>query len=557
MSSTDGGHLSGPRTLAGRYRLERPLAFGGMAEVWIATDVVLDRRVAVKMLRPELASDPQVVERFRREAVAAARLNHPNIVSLFDTVTEDGLEAVVLELVPGRTLRQLLDDEGRLSVSDTVHIGIALADALDAAHRAGLVHRDVKPGNVLITPSRRVMLTDFGIATALGRHSDITREDVMQGTAKYLSPEQVLGVPTDARSDIYSLGVVLYECLTGRVPFEAESDAATALARLQQPARPVRAMRPGVPRVVDDLVCACLTRSPDGRPSSGADVRDTLVRLEGTVVDDGRLVIERDPTPSGLGVSGLGVSALGGSGVVRTVRSAPVQKKRSVRPGRWTVAVGLVVVIGVAIGVAGALVKGTGIRSSNAVRPTPDGLPSITPTSTPATVPGASSTTAASTTAATVALPTGRIAGTQEFDPLPGDGTENPAMLEYLTDANPGTSWTTLCYESRDLAPKKGVGIIIRLRDPRPGAAVAIDSPTTGWSAEVYVSETKGATLKSWGRPVAVGDNIPGGRADFPLGLNTGSFVLVWIKQLGGSTACERPFSLRITDVRIVDVAGQ
>jgi eukaryotic-like serine/threonine-protein kinase len=555
MPPTGGEHLSGPRTLAGRYRLERPLAFGGMAEVWIATDVVLDRRVAVKMLRPELANDPQVVERFRREAVSAARLNHPNIVSLFDTVTEDGLEAVVLELVPGRTLRQLLDDEGRLSVSDTVHIGIALADALDAAHRAGLVHRDVKPGNVLITPSRRVMLTDFGIATALGRHSDITREDVMQGTAKYLSPEQVLGVPTDARSDIYSLGVVLYECLTGRVPFEAESDAATALARLQQPARPVRAMRPGVPRVVDDLVCACLTRSPDGRPASGADVRDTLVRLEGTVVDDGRLVIERDPTPSGLGVSALGGSGIGGSSATRNVRDAAVPKKRSVRPGRWSVAVGLVVVVGVAIGVAGALVKGTGIRSSNAVRPTAEGLPSVS--TTPTTVPSGSSTTAATTTAATVALPTGRIAGTQEFDPPPGDGTENPAMLENLTDANPGTFWTTLCYESRDLAPKSGVGIIIRLRDPRPGAAVAIESPTTGWSAEVYVSDSKGASLKSWGRPVAVGTDIPGGRADFPLGPNTGSFVLVWIKQLGGSTACERPFALRITDVRIVDVAGQ
>jgi eukaryotic-like serine/threonine-protein kinase len=549
---TDPGneHLAGPRTLADRYRLERPLAFGGMAEVWIATDIVLDRKVAVKMLRAELANDPQVVERFRREAVAAARLNHPNIVSLFDTVTENGHEAVVLELVPGRTLRQLLDDEGRLSVSDTVHIGIALADALDAAHRAGLVHRDVKPGNVLITPSRRVMLTDFGIATALGRTDDITSENVMQGTAKYLSPEQVLGATTDGRSDLYSLGVVLYECLTGRVPFEAGSDAATALARLQHEARPVRALRPGVPRVVDDLVCACLTRSPDGRPATGAAVRDTLVRLEGTVVDDGRLVIERDPTPSGHGVSATPNSA-------RQLRPAQ-PSKRSVRPGRWTVAVGLVVLLFIAAGVAAALVKGTTIQRPGAVRTSPEGLPTVGS--------GAPSTSASSTTkasgktegsAVTVTVPSGRIAGTKEFDPPPGDGTENPAMLENLIDGDAATFWTTLCYNSQDLAPKKGVGVVLRLRNPRPGAALSVESPTEGWSADVYVSNSEQTTLKNWGPAVAVGRDIPAGRVDFPLGTQTGTWVLLWINQLGPSTACERPFGLRISDVHIVDVAGQ
>jgi eukaryotic-like serine/threonine-protein kinase len=550
VTDTGNDHLTGPRTLAGRYRLERPLAFGGMAEVWIATDVVLDRKVAVKMLRAELANDPQVVERFRREAVAAARLNHPNIVSLFDTVTENGHEAVVLELVPGRTLRQLLDDEGRLSVSDTVHIGIALADALDAAHRAGLVHRDVKPGNVLITPSRRVMLTDFGIATALGRTDDITSENVMQGTAKYLSPEQVLGATTDGRSDLYSLGVVLYECLTGRVPFEADSDAATALARLQHAARPVRALRPGVPRVVDDLVCACLTRSPDGRPATGAAVRDTLVRLEGTVVDDGRLVIERDPTPSGLGVSATPRPP-------RQLQAAQ-PSKRSVRPGRWTVAVGLVLLLFIAAGVAGALVKGTKIRRPGSVRTSPEGLPTIGSATSPTTT---SSTTIAAakseTSAVTVTVPSGRIAGTKEFDPPPGDGTENPAMLENLIDGNSATFWTTLCYSSQDLAPKTGVGVVLRLRNPRPGAALSVESPTTGWSADVYVSNTEQTTLKNWGQPVAVGDDIPAGRVDFPLGTQTGTWVLLWINRLGPSTACERPFGLRISDVHIVDVAGQ
>jgi eukaryotic-like serine/threonine-protein kinase len=549
VTDTGSDHLAGPRTLAGRYRLERPLAFGGMAEVWIATDIVLDRKVAVKMLRAELANDPQVVERFRREAVAAARLNHPNIVSLFDTVTENGHEAVVLELVPGRTLRQLLDDEGRLSVSDTVHIGIALADALDAAHRAGLVHRDVKPGNVLITPSRRVMLTDFGIATALGRTDDITSENVMQGTAKYLSPEQVLGATTDGRSDIYSLGVVLYECLTGRVPFEADSDAATALARLQRAARPVRALRPGVPRVVDDLVCACLTRSPDGRPATGAAVRDTLVRLEGTVVDDGRLVIERDPTPSGLGVSTTPSSA-------PQLRSTQLSK-RSVRPGRWTVAVGLVVLLFIAAGVAGALIKGTKIGKPGSIRTSPEGLPTISASKSSTATSSTTKAAAAESSAVTVTVSTGRIAGTKEFDPPPGDGTENPAMLENLIDDNPATFWTTLCYNSRELSPKKGVGLVLRLRNPRPGAALAVESPTAGWSADVYVANGEQTTLKNWGQPVAVGADIPAGRVDFPLGTQPGTWVLLWIKQLGPSTACERPFGLRISDVHIVDVAGQ
>jgi eukaryotic-like serine/threonine-protein kinase len=551
VTDTGSDHLTGPRTLAGRYRLERPLAFGGMAEVWIATDIVLDRKVAVKMLRAELANDPQVVERFRREAVAAARLNHPNIVSLFDTVTENGHEAVVLELVPGRTLRQLLDDEGRLSVSDTVHIGIALADALDAAHRAGLVHRDVKPGNVLITPSRRVMLTDFGIATALGRTDDITSENVMQGTAKYLSPEQVLGATTDGRSDIYSLGVVMYECLTGRVPFEANSDAATALARLQHAARPVRALRPGVPRVVDDLVCACLTRSPDGRPATGAAVRDTLVRLEGTVVDDGRLVLERDPTPSGLGVS----ATANPMSPARPTRPS----KRSVRPGRWTVAVGLVLLLFIAAGVAGALVKGKVIRRPGSIRTTPEGLPTIS-SSVVSTTAAKSTTSALANSdgpAVTVTVSTGRIAGTKEFDPPPGDGTENPSMLENLIDGNAATFWKTLCYNSQDLAPKKGVGVVLRLRNPRPGAALAVESPTAGWSADVYVSNSEQTTLKSWGQPVAVGDDIPAGRVDFPLGTQTGTWVLLWINKLGPSIECERPFSLRISDVHIVDVAGQ
>ena len=215
-----------------------------MSEVWVATDTTLDRQVAIKLLKASLADDPVVVERFRREAISAAGLNHPYIVSIYDTIEADGRAAVVMELVPGRSLRNLLDESGRLGIDETLVIGRAVAAALDHAHQAGLVHRDVKPGNVLVTPEGRVKLTDFGIAKAVERsHEDLTAENVMMGTAKYLSPEQVLGFPLDGRADLYSLGLVLYERLTGKPPFTGTTDGAIAIARLQRDPAPIRRSR--------------------------------------------------------------------------------------------------------------------------------------------------------------------------------------------------------------------------------------------------------------------------------------------------------------------------
>ncbi len=221
---------STPTIIAGRYELQRRLAQGGMAEVWLAIDRTLDRKVAVKWLKPTLATDPVVAERFRREAVAAASLNHPNIVAVHDVFEQDGRQAVVMQLVDGKCLRQLLDTQNRLSPELTCHIGTAVAMALDNAHEAGFVHRDVKPGNIMITPDGRVLLTDFGIAKGLhgDGSDDLTSDNIMMGTAKYLSPEQVRGKKLDGRADLYSLGLVLYECLAGRVPFLGETDADTA-----------------------------------------------------------------------------------------------------------------------------------------------------------------------------------------------------------------------------------------------------------------------------------------------------------------------------------------
>lgn len=268
-----------PTTIAGRYELQRRLATGGMAEVWLAIDLTLDRRVAVKWLKPTLATDAIVAERFRREAIAAASLNHPNIVAVHDVFEQDGRQAVVMQLVDGKSLRQLLDTQNRLSPELTCHIGIAVARALDNAHESGFVHRDVKPGNIMITPDGRVLLTDFGIAKGLhgDGSDDLTSDNIMMGTAKYLAPEQVRGKKLDGRADLYSLGLVMYECLAGRVPFLGESDADTALARLQRDPTDLARLRATLPTRLVGAVHTLLARKPELRPATGADL---IIELE-------------------------------------------------------------------------------------------------------------------------------------------------------------------------------------------------------------------------------------------------------------------------------------
>ena len=208
--------------IGGRYRLDRSIAAGGMAEVWLATDIQLGRQVAVKYLKDHIADDETVVERFRREAQALAKLHHENIVPIYDIVEEGHRTFVVMKFVDGKSLREVLDEArrkdpehrpARLGAALTVHIGRSIAFALQHAHDQGIVHRDIKPGNILISSGGKVLLTDFGIAKAMHggeTETDLTNQNIMMGTAKYLSPEQVRGRPLDGRADIYSLGLVLY-----------------------------------------------------------------------------------------------------------------------------------------------------------------------------------------------------------------------------------------------------------------------------------------------------------------------------------------------------------
>ncbi|MFN8034764.1 MAG: protein kinase [Acidimicrobiia bacterium] len=258
-----------------RYRLDRELARGGMASVWEADDLVLTRHVAVKILDPSLGSNDALRSRFRHEAVAAARLSHPGIVATYDTGDDPGLAYIVMELVDGVTLRALLDERGPLPVTRAVDITMQVADALSHAHHDGLVHRDIKPGNVLVERNGRVKVTDFGIAKSSGS-IDLTRDGAVMGTARYLAPEQLEGRGADARSDVYALAVVLYEMLAGRPPFSGDTEIAAAMARLSQDPTPLRTMRPDIPSGLEHAVQRALARDPNDRYGSAKAFRDAI-----------------------------------------------------------------------------------------------------------------------------------------------------------------------------------------------------------------------------------------------------------------------------------------
>src|ERR1700736_42893 len=217
-----------PRVLSGRYELSHLVARGGMAEVYRARGRLLDRPVALKVLFPELSIDRSFVERFRREAQAAANLSHPNIVPVFDWGEDTGTYFIVMEFIDGRPLSSILKTAGPLSAERTADVGAHVAAALGYAHKHGVIHRDVKPGNVLITDEGQVKVTDFGIARAANAEQNLTQTGAVMGTATYFSPEQAQGTTVDGRTDIYSLGVVLYELVTGRPPFSGDNPVTIA-----------------------------------------------------------------------------------------------------------------------------------------------------------------------------------------------------------------------------------------------------------------------------------------------------------------------------------------
>ena len=533
-----------PNTLIGaRYRLERRIGQGGMAEVWLANDISLNRKVAVKLMKAHHDDDRIVTERFQREAQLSAALNHPNIVTVYDVVEDAGRQAVIMEFVDGMSLREVLDKHHRLSPALTIHIGMAVASALDAAHANGLVHRDIKPANILITPAGRVLLADFGIAKALGgKESDLTSENIMMGTAKYLSPEQVRGKKLDGRADIYSLGLVLYECLAGRVPFLGESDVDTALARVQHDPPDLLKIRPTLGPALAQVIHQMLAKEPSGRQADGEAVRAMLYKIREIGVDG---------TPTGL------TPARGQTGPIDSRRNPVVASPRadSTPPG---------------------VIPGEPVISAPTQRPSPQASASQGGTAKKSGAAKKSSPRIAPSTVLAAAMligalvmggvlwrsvsnsgdfpavvdpvasaPSGPVSilRVTSYDPNGDDNMENDDQLPNLLDNDAASQWRTVCYGNKFFGQKEGVGFVVEL-STRSAGTLSVDVGDSPWALEIFTAiDAIPAQLSQWGPRVDKSYGTQLGVATFNIKEPT-QFVLVYLREAARSPQCsaKNPF---------------
>jgi eukaryotic-like serine/threonine-protein kinase len=361
--------MTQPRLLGGRYELDGVVGRGGMAEVYRARDIRLDRIVAIKTLRADLARDPIFQARFRREAQSAASLNHPSIVAVYDT-GEDMASGVpvpyiVMEFVDGRTVRDLLQEGHRLLPERTLEIIDGVLRALDYSHQAGIVHRDIKPGNVMVTRNGDIKVMDFGIARAMSdAQATMTQTAQVIGTAQYLSPEQARGERVDARSDLYSAGCLLYELLTGRPPFTGDSPVAIAYQHVRENPVPPSRVDPDVPPWADAIVLKAMAKSPDDRYQTAADMRADLQRAASGMPVSAAPPTRLDNYPH---TQRMGTSAMmAGTSQIPAVddynyAGGDYRRERGGGGRRWIPWVlGLVLVIGVIAGVAYYLLAGSG-----------------------------------------------------------------------------------------------------------------------------------------------------------------------------------------------------
>jgi hypothetical protein len=466
-----------PRHLAGRYQLLEKLADGAMTTVWRGHDQVLGRDVGVKLLHTTLAADEGFAASFRDEAVAAARLTHSGIVRVFDTGDHEGVPYIIMELVQGPTIRDVLRTSGAMEPPRAARIAADVAGALDYAHRVGVVHRDVKPGNILVTRSGEVKVADFSIAKAAGVE-DVTRTGEMLSTAGYLAPEQVSGGPVDGRTDVYSLGVCLYEMLTGRAPFKSNSTIQTAMAHLHDEVLPPRAVRAGVPREFDTIVLKALAKDPAQRYQSA---REMASALEGLAErrDHDEVTVANAP--------GLArpVPIAGGSGSrVGTVTVVPQPAGGGFlrHEGRYLGITLLIVALSAVALAAGLLLFKPGV------------LPGV----------GSKSTTGSTTQAQTRPVAVTAISVLDR-----NDGTEHKEQLPNATDGDVNTAWSTDTYKNHSNFGnlKDGVGLILDAGSPIQARELEVLLATNGGQADIRASNDLVGTIDGW-KPVAAGKQL-------------------------------------------------
>ena len=480
--------------LSGRYRLDAQIGAGGMSTVYKAFDVNLERPVAIKLLHREMSGDSDQLERFSREARAVAQLSHPHIVGVIDAGEDANRPYIVFEYVEGETLKDRIRRLGRLPVDESLAYAIEIARALGCAHAHEIVHRDVKPQNVLIDPEGSAKVTDFGIARSL-RDDGLTADGRVLGTTDYVSPEQALGHDVDGQSDIYSLGVVLFEMLTGDVPFAGENQIAVAMKHVREDLPDIQRIRPQVSAttaaVLDRMTDKDLVHRYHDVPSLIADLEDALAleaARQGTSTGEATAVIRTLPA--------------------RARRRLPFRMRHSlpVLGIIGMIAVAVTIVLIASREVAPRVERGTG--PGRVEQPTPEG-----------------------TRIVSVAAKSAR-----DFDPL-GDGEEHAETAALAVDRDEGTVWSTETYRDGLVGvDKAGVGIYIDAKPKVEAVKIDIQTPTPGFKATVYAAPPGGA-------PTGFPDGwtkVGGGTVDSEntrFDLDTGGvayrYYLVWITDLG------------------------
>ena len=464
--------------IAGRYELEELVGSGGMSSVYKAYDTLLERHVALKVLHEHRTDDAEYVERFRREARAVAQLSHPNIVTVIDRGEDDGRQFIVFEYVDGKTLKECLDEQGRMTVRRALELAIEIAHGLAFAHDHGLVHRDVKPQNVILNGDGAAKVTDFGIARSL-EVKGVTQSGTVLGTSSYIAPEQASGRPVEPATDVYSLGVVLFELLTGRVPFTGESFVSVAMQHVSTPPPSVLDLRLDVPVRVASAVDRALAKAPVDRFASMHDFADELEAcLEGLGSEPGE-----DPT---------------------LVRMAPVvraTRRRSAYAGRrWPLALVAVGLLLLAVVVAAAIWAVRRVDHTGSSGGSPPPAHAAGP---PKAV---------------------KLAAAGSYDPE-GDGAEHSSAVPAAVDGNPQTVWYTEHYRS---FTKHGVGFVLDTGASKPLRRLRLTTDTPGFHAQIRGGDSRGGPFATYLSPVKTIE----GSTTIALQPKAVRYVLVWITQL-------------------------